>query len=214
MWLRAAVLGADDGIVSTASLMIGVAATGARSGAIVTAGVAGLVAGALSMAAGEYVSVSSQRDAEDADEQRERRELAEYPDAEKRELTQIYVDRGLDPTLAREVADQLHQHDALGAHLRDELGLEPADRANPLQAAFTSAAAFCLGGAVPLVVGFASTSGWLLAVVALVALAGLGVFGAWVGGAEQRRAAVRVLVGGGIAMAATALIGSLIGTHA
>lgn len=213
-WLRAAVLGADDGIVSTASLMIGVAATGASSGAVVTAGTAGLVAGALSMAAGEYVSVSSQRDAEQADEQKERHELAEFPEAELRELTEIWVERGLDPTLAAEVAEQLHRHDALGAHLRDELGLEPDARARPAQAAVTSALAFCLGAVVPLLVGFASTSAWVLAVIGLAALGVLGVVGAWVGGAEQGRAAARVLVGGGVAMAATALIGSLIGTYA
>jgi len=212
-WLRAAVLGADDGIVSTTSLMVGVAATGSSSGAVVTAGVAGLVAGALSMAAGEFVSVSSQSDAERADVRRERHELATYPDAELRELTQIWVGRGLEPTLAAEVAEQLHRHDALGAHLRDELGLEPEHRAQPLQAAVTSALAFCVGAAVPLIVGLFSTSGWLLAAVALVTLAVLGTAGAWAGGAAQLRAATRVLIGGGLAMAVTALVGSLLGTH-
>ena len=213
-WLRAAVLGADDGIVSTASLMIGVAASGATSRAVVTAGTAGLVAGALSMAAGEYVSVSSQRDAEHADEQKERRELAEFPEAEQRELTQIWVSRGLDEELAAEVAEQLHRHDALGAHLRDELGLEPTARARPVQAALTSALAFCLGALVPLLAGLGSTSGWVLAGVGLVALGALGVVGARAGGAGQGRAAVRVLVGGGVAMGVTALIGALIGTVA
>ena len=213
-WLRATVLGADDGIVSTAALMIGVAASHASSGAIVTAGIAGLVAGALSMAAGEYVSVSSQRDAERADEQKERRELVEFPDAELRELTQIYVDRGLDRALATEVAEQLHRHDALGAHLRDELGLEPSLRANPVLAAASSALAFCVGGLIPLLVGVASTAQWIIAGAALVALAVLGTVGAWAGGARQVRAALRVLVGGGAAMACTALIGSLIGTQA
>lgn len=212
-WLRAVVLGADDGIVSTASLMIGVAATKATSGAVVTAGIAGLAAGALSMAAGEYISVSSQRDAEQADELKERRELAEFPEAELRELTDIWVGRGLDPTLAGEVAEQLHRHDALGAHLRDELGLEPDRGARPTQAAVSSAAAFCLGALVPLLVGFASTSGWLIAGVALASLALLGTVGAWAGGASQGQAAVRVLIGGGLAMGCTALIGSLIGAQ-
>lgn len=210
-WLRAAVLGADDGIVSTASLMIGVATAGGGSTAVVTAGAAGLVAGALSMAAGEYVSVSSQRDAERADEERERHELTHYPEAEMDELAQIWTGRGLEPALAAAVAEQLHRHDALGAHLRDELGLEPHTRAKPIQAAASSATAFLVGALVPLLVGLGTTSAWLLAVAGLVALAVLGVAGAWVGGAEQGRAAARVLIGGGIAMAATALIGSLIG---
>lgn len=192
--------------------MIGVAATKASSGAVAAAGVAGMVAGALSMAAGEFVSVSSQRDAERADEQKERRELRDHPEAELRELTEIYVGRGLDPALAGQVAEQLHRHDALGAHLRDELGLTGIDQANPVQAAVTSAAAFCIGAAVPLIVGFASTSRLLLAIVALATLGVLGVAGARAGGAEQGRAALRVLVGGGLAMGCTALIGSLIGT--
>ena len=212
-WLRAAVLGADDGIVSTASLMIGVATTGSSSTAVVTAGVAGLVAGALSMAAGEYVSVSSQLDAERADEQKERAELAEFPEAELRELTQIWVGRGLDPELAGQVAQQLHDHDALGAHLRDELGLEPDSMANPIQAALTSALAFVLGALVPVLIGLLSTSAWLLAAVGLVSLGALGVVGARVGGAGQGRAALRVLAGGGLAMGTTAVVGALIGTQ-
>ena len=211
-WLRAAVLGADDGIVSTASLMIGVAATGATSRAVVTSGLAGLVAGALSMATGEYVSVSSQRDAEDADRAVEEHELRNYPDAELFELTQIYVGRGLDRALAEQVAAQLHQNNALEAHLRDELGLRPAGLARPLQAAAASAGSFCVGAAVPVVVGLVSTAEWVLALVALALLALLGSLGAGLGGAPRGRAALRVLVGGGLAMAATAVVGDLVGT--
>jgi len=211
VWLRAAVLGADDGIVSTTSLMIGVAASHASRGHIFTAGIAGLVAGALSMAAGEYVSVSSQRDTEQADLHKERRELIESPDAELRELTEIYVGRGLDRDLAGRVAVQLHEHDALGAHVRDELGLDAATLANPVQAALTSAAAFFAGAAVPLLVGLVSVNAWILAAVGLVTLGALGVAGANVGGAHRGRAAVRVLIGGGAAMGITALIGMLIG---
>ncbi|MFN8051187.1 MAG: VIT family protein [Acidimicrobiales bacterium] len=211
VWLRAAVLGADDGIVSTASLMIGVAATQAKASAVITAGIAGLAAGALSMAAGEYVSVSSQRDTERSDLQKERRELIEFPEAELRELTEIYVGRGLDRELAGQVAHQLHEHDALGAHIRDELRLDPNDLANPVQAAVTSALAFCAGALVPLVVGFVTTRPWIIALVALLTLGLLGIAGARVGGADQRRAALRVLVGGGLAMGVTALIGSLVG---
>lgn len=210
-WLRAAVLGADDGIVSTASLMLGVAASSAGSTAVLTAGVAGLVAGAMSMAAGEYVSVSSQRDLEVADLEKERVEIEETPDAELRELTEIYVRRGLDRGLAAEVAAQMHAHDALGAHVRDELGLDPEDLANPIQAALTSAAAFGGGALLPLLAGLSHTS-WLVVVVALVSLTVLGVLGARVGGAGRTKGAVRVLVGGGAAMGITAAIGALIGT--
>jgi VIT1/CCC1 family predicted Fe2+/Mn2+ transporter len=216
-WLRAGVLGANDGIVSTAALMMGVAAARGGSGAVLTAGLAGLVGGSMSMAAGEYVSVSSQRDAEHADLAREQDELAQYPDAELRELTEIYVHRGLDRDLAREVAVQLHDHDALGAHLRDELNLDPSTFARPLQAAVVSAIWFALGALIPLLVGLASPNDarvWTVGSVALVALAALGVLGARIGGARLGRASLRVVVGGGLAMALTALIGGLVGTIA
>ena len=204
-------LGADDGIVSTASLMVGVAASKASSGSILTAGIAGLVAGSMSMGAGEYVSVSSQRDTERADLAKEVRELEEFPDAELRELTEIYVKRGLDRPLAVEVAKQLSDHDALGSHLRDELGLDIRSMANPVQAAGVSAGAFAAGAAIPLIAALVGATTWVIAGVALVALAALGVIGAQIGGASQGRAALRVLVGGGLAMALTAIIGSLVG---
>lgn len=216
-WLRAAVLGADDGIVSTASLMVGVAAAGPGSTAVVTAGLAGLVAGACSMAAGEYVSVSAQRDAENADRAREREELQEFPEAELRELTEIYVRRGLDRSLAAEVAAQLHRHDALEAHLRDELQLTSDNEARPVQAAAVSALSFSIGAAIPVVVGVVTSGGlrnWLLPMLSLVALGVLGAVGAWLGGAPWGRAAARVLIGGGAAMALTALIGRLVGVVA
>jgi VIT1/CCC1 family predicted Fe2+/Mn2+ transporter len=214
-WLRAAVLGANDGIVSTAALMMGVAAAQGGNGAVLTAGLAGLVGGSLSMAVGEYVSVSSQRDAEDADLIRERDELDRFPDAELRELTEIYVHRGLDRELAAEVAQQLHDHDALGAHLRDELNLSPDAMAKPVQASVVSAIWFATGALIPLLVGAVSPGNarvWLVWVGALIALAVLGVVGARIGGARQGRGAFRVLVGGGAAMGLTALIGGLVGT--
>ena len=207
-------LGADDGIVSTASLMLGVAATNASSGAVLTSGLAGLVGGALSMAAGEYVSVGSQRDAERADLEKERRELHETPDAELRELTEIYVRRGLDHDLARQVAVQLSEHDALGAHLRDELNLTPDDMANPTQAATTSAISFALGASIPLLVAVLAPTGarmWAIGLAALFSLGLLGAVGARLGGGLSSRAAIRVLVGGGLAMAITTLIGHLVG---
>jgi VIT1/CCC1 family predicted Fe2+/Mn2+ transporter len=213
-WLRAAVLGANDGIVSTASLMIGVAAADASNSEIAVAGLAGLVAGAMSMAAGEFVSVSSQRDTELADIRRERRELATVPDLELDELTQIYVGRGLDPPLARQVAEQLTQADALDAHLREELGMTGAVPARPWQAAIVSALSFSLGAAVPLVVLVFASGNALIAAIALVALAVLGVTGAIagrLGGAPMPRAVARVVVGGGLAMALTALVGTLVG---
>ncbi len=210
-WLRAAVLGADDGIVSTASLMLGVAASNASPSTIMTAGVAGMVAGALSMAAGEYVSVSSQRDTERADLEKERVELEEYPEAEMRELTEIYVRRGLDRTLAATVARQMHDHDALGAHIRDELGLDADRLARPVEAALTSAAAFSAGAALPLLAALTKLS-WVIVVVALAALTVLGVVGARIGGAGRSKGALRVLLGGGAAMGITAAIGALIGT--
>jgi vacuolar iron transporter family protein len=214
-WLRAAVLGADDGIVSTASLMIGVAAASGSRDEIAIAGVAGLVAGAMSMAAGEYVSVSSQRDTERADIRRERRELARDPEDELDELTAIYAQRGLDPALAQEVATRLMATDPLGAHLRDELGITPATAARPWQAAMVSAVSFALGAAAPVLALLLAPADGRVAVIAVVALALLAVTGAAggrLGGAPMPRAALRVLAGGGLAMAATALVGELIGT--
>jgi VIT1/CCC1 family predicted Fe2+/Mn2+ transporter len=214
-WLRAAVLGANDGIVSTASLVVGVAAAGTARKDILLAGVAGLVAGALSMAAGEYVSVSSQEDTEQADLALERAELAAEPEAEIRELAGIYVQRGLDPALAREVALQLTAHDALGAHARDELGLSEELAARPLQAAFASASTFALGAALPIftviLVPPAQTSG-LVAAVSLVCLAALGALAARAGGASAWIGAARVAFWGAAAMALTAGIGRWFGT--
>jgi VIT1/CCC1 family predicted Fe2+/Mn2+ transporter len=214
-WLRAAVLGANDGIVSTASLVLGVAAAGAGRDAIVTAGVAGLVAGAMSMAAGEYVSVSSQRDVERADLARERRELEDDPEAELAELAAIYRRRGLSDDLARRVAEELSRGDRLAVHARDELGFDPDDLARPLQAAWTSALAFGLGAALPLVAIALAPAGVRVAVaiaVTLVALAALGVTGARLGGAPTGPAAARVVVGGALAMGLTMAIGALVGT--
>jgi VIT1/CCC1 family predicted Fe2+/Mn2+ transporter len=213
--MRAAVLGADDGIVSTASLIVGVAAAGSPRAAILLAGVAGLVAGALSMAAGEYVSVSSQSDTEKADLATEKGELATQRPAEEKELADIYVQRGLDPELARTVAVQLMAHDALGAHARDELGITEQMTARPLQAAVTSAATFAAGAALPLlVVVFAPlTNLWLVVSGAsLVCLAMLGAVAARTGGASAWVGAARVAFWGALAMAATAFIGKLFGT--
>lgn len=214
-WMRAAVLGADDGIVSTASLIVGVAAAGSPRAAILLAGVAGLVAGALSMAAGEYVSVSSQSDTEKADLAIEKGELATQQPAEEKELADIYVQRGLDPELARTVAVQLMAHDALGAHARDELGITEQMTARPLQAAVASAATFAVGAALPLlVVVFAPlTNLWLVVSGAsLVCLAVLGAVAARTGGASAWVGAARVAFWGALAMAATAFIGKLFGT--
>ena len=213
-WLRAAVLGAGDGIVSIAALLIGVAASDASRSSIVVAGVAGVVAGAMSMATGEYNSVSSQRDTERADIARERREQHTEPERELDELTAIYRRRGLDPQLAREVAIQLHRTDPLGAHLRDELGIVEAGRARPLQAAIVSAVAFALASAVPLLGVLAPSEARIGVVVAasLIALALLGVVGARLGGAPPARAALRVLVGSGLAMALAAVVGAIVGT--
>lgn len=216
-WLRAAVLGANDGILSTASLVVGVAASGASGAAIVTAGIAGLVAGALSMAAGEYVSVSSQRDAEQADIRLEESELLLDPDGELRELAAIYRERGLPPELATEVAQALSRSGALRAHIRDELGLDAGHLARPFQAAWTSALAFSLGAAVPLLaVGVTPAAVRVPAaiVVTLAALALLGDIGARLGGAPRGRAMLRVLSWGAVAMAITAGIGALVGTVA
>jgi VIT1/CCC1 family predicted Fe2+/Mn2+ transporter len=216
-WLRAAVLGANDGIVSTASLLIGVAAAGADRAAVLTAGVAGLVAGAMSMAAGEYVSVSSQADSERSDLARERRELDEDPEAEHRELAAIYVGRGLDPKLASEVARQLAAKDALGAHARDELGFTEMLRARPIQAALASAAAFAAGAALPLVTALLAPPAVVMTLVAalsLVFLAILGAVAAQVGGAGVAKGALRVTFWGAIAMAITAAIGRAFGVAA
>jgi VIT1/CCC1 family predicted Fe2+/Mn2+ transporter len=208
------VLGADDDIVSTASLVLGVAAAAASPSTVLMAGVAGLVAGATSMAAGEYVSVSTQRDAEQADIARERRQLAADPDLEQAELTDIYVQRGLDRALAAEVAERLMATDPLGSHVRDELGLQPGRLARPLQAAAVSAVSFALGAALPLALIVLAPIGVRIPVTALGALALLallGAIGARLGGAQPGRAALRVTVGGGLAMGLTALIGQLVG---
>jgi len=214
-WLRAAVLGANDGIVSIASLIVGVAAAHAVRGEVVVAGVAGLVAGAMSMACGEYVSVSSQSDTENADLQRERRELENDESGEREELAAIYRGRGLDQDLAREVAAQLMAHDALGAHARDELGLTETHAARPLQAALTSAGTFAVGAALPLTVAVLSPAPYLIpgvAVSSLVFLAAMGAFAARVGGSSPLLGAGRVTFWGALAMAATAGIGKLFGT--
>jgi VIT1/CCC1 family predicted Fe2+/Mn2+ transporter len=213
-WLRAAVLGANDGIVSTSSLVLGVAASGAGGSAILTAGIAGLVAGALSMAAGEFVSVSSQRDTEQADLRVEARELREYPDHELEELTRIYESRGVPRGVARDVAVALTEHDALGAHARDELGLEDARQARPLQAGLASAVAFSVGAVLPVLSVALAPSGTRVAVcvvVTVLGLAGLGALGARLGGADPGRATARVVGWGALAMAVTAGIGSLVG---
>ncbi len=213
-WLRAAILGANDGIVSTASLIAGVAAAGAAQGAILVTGVAGLVAGAMSMAAGEYVSVSSQGDAEKADIARETFELKTQPEFELEELTKIYEDRGLDRRLAEEVAQALTAHNALDSHLRDELGLSHEMRARPLQAAGASAASFSVGAALPLLVVLLDAGPslpWTVSGASLALLALLGALGAWAGNAPVTRAVIRVTFWGAFAMAATMAIGSLFG---
>jgi VIT1/CCC1 family predicted Fe2+/Mn2+ transporter len=213
-WLRAAVLGANDGIVSTASLVVGVAAANAASSQILVAGVAGLVAGAMSMAAGEYVSVSSQADTEQADLERERKELATDEKFEHEELAAIYVKRGLDAALAKQVAKQLMAHDALTAHARDELGISEMTTARPVQAAFASAATFAVGAAMPLLTVLVTPAGALIPVViatSIVFLALLGGFGAYAGGAPVMKAALRVTFWGALAMALTAGVGALFG---
>jgi vacuolar iron transporter family protein len=214
-WLRAAVLGANDGIVSTASLIVGVASAGQSSGTILVTGMAGLVAGAMSMAAGEYVSVSSQSDTEQADRAREAAELATQPEAEREELIGIYEARGIDRVLATQVADQLMAKDALAAHLRDELGLHEALAARPVQAAMSSAAAFAVGAAMPLAMVLlvpAALLVWGVTISSLLFLALLGGIGAKVGGAGIAQAVLRVTFWGAMAMAATAAIGALFGT--
>jgi VIT1/CCC1 family predicted Fe2+/Mn2+ transporter len=215
-WLRAAVLGANDGIISTASLIMGVAASGASRPEILVAGTAGVVAGAMSMAAGEYVSVSSQSDTERADLAREKAALANDFEGEHEELTQIYVERGLDRDTAEKVATQLTAHDALGAHARDELGIWDMTMARPVQAAMTSATTFTAGALAPLLIvllGPASTLPLWVAAASLAFLAGLGAVGAKAGGASLWRAAFRVIFWGALAMALTGGIGRLAGTH-
>lgn len=216
-WLRAAVLGANDGIVSTASLIVGVAAAHAGRSEMLLAGVAGLVAGAMSMAAGEYVSVSSQADTEQADVARERDELAAQPDLERRELAAIYVARGLTSELATQVAEQLTAHDALGAHSRDELGVSDVVSARPVQAGLTSAASFAVGAVLPLLTSLVAPASHLAAVVAgtsLVCLTALGAVSARTGGAPVQKASMRVAFWGALAMAVTAAVGRLFGTVA
>jgi VIT1/CCC1 family predicted Fe2+/Mn2+ transporter len=214
-WLRAAVLGANDGIVSTGSLIVGVASAAATPGSILIAGIAGLVAGAMSMAAGEYVSVSSQADTEKSDLARERRELKQNPQFERQELADIYVRRGLDAALAQQVAEQLMAKDALGTHAREELGISEITTARPVQAALTSAASFTLGAAMPLLMVVIAPGSWLVpavSVASLAFLALLGGIGARAGGAPVLRATLRVTFRGALAMAATAGIGALVGT--
>lgn len=213
-WLRAAVLGSNDAIVSTASLMMGVTAADAPKDAILVAGVAGLFAGAMSMAAGEFVSVSSQLDAERADIALEREELARSPEAELAELAHIYVQRGLDKQLAMQVAQQLSAHDRLGAHLRDELGISERSRARPLQAAWISAVSFALFAMLPvlaLLIAPPALRFETIGVVTLVSLAALGALGGYLGGASIARASLRVTAGGALAMAVTAAIGRVLG---
>lgn len=213
-WLRAAVLGANDGMVSTASLIVGVAAAGTGRTEILVAGLAGLVAGAMSMAAGEYVSVCSQADTESADVSLEKDELANAPEAELAELAAIYVARGIEPSLARHVAVQLTARDAVGAHLSDELGISAAVSAAPVQAALVSAATFAVGAASPLLIAVVAPSAQIVPSVvgaSLVGLAVLGAIGAAAGGARRWRGAARVLVWGALAMAATAIVGRLFG---
>lgn len=213
-WLRAAILGANDGIVSTASLIVGVAASGATGAYIFAAGFAGLVAGAMSMAAGEYVSVSAQSDTERADLAREAAELRDDPEFEASELAQIYVGRGLDPALAAQVADQLMKKDALGAHARDELNIVDATAARPVTAALASAATFAAGALLPLIIASLAPHDNVIlfvAIATLIALAGLGALGARAGGATTGRAIIRVTFWGALALAVTAAAGSLFG---
>ncbi len=214
-WLRAAVLGANDGILSTASLIVGVAAAAATPHNILIAGVAGLVAGAMSMAAGEYVSVSSQSDSEHADLARERKELSENVEFERDELAEIYIKRGVDPVLAKQVALQLMAKDALGAHARDELGFSEMSTARPVQAALTSAASFSVGAAMPLLMVVVSPASAVVPIVSAASLgflAFLGAIGARVGGANVLRGTIRVTFWGALAMALTAGIGKIFGT--
>jgi VIT1/CCC1 family predicted Fe2+/Mn2+ transporter len=213
-WLRAAVLGANDGIISTASLMVGVASAASSSTEVMVAGVAGLVAGAMSMAAGEYVSVSSQSDTENADLARERIELASQPELETEELTRIYVERGVSLVLARQVAEQLMAKDALGAHAREELGMTDVTTARPIQAALTSAATFAVGAMLPIMAATLTPPSQLVVTVSatsLIFLAALGALGAKAGGAAILRPTIRVAFWGAFAMGLTAGVGALVG---
>ncbi|MBN6111094.1 VIT1/CCC1 transporter family protein [Xanthomonas bonasiae] len=215
-WLRAAVLGANDGILSVAGLVVGVASSGAPAPVVLATGIAGLVAGAMSMAAGEYVSVQSQVDTERADLAIERRELREDPHSELEELAGIYRQRGLDAALARQVAEQLTAHDALGAHARDELGITETLRARPLQAALASAAAFCCGAALPILAALLAPAGrqvWVTVAATLLGLSLTGALAARAGGASGLRGAVRVVFWGAAAMLATGAVGRLFGVH-
>jgi len=216
-WLRAAVLGANDGLISTASLILGVMAAGATANTILIAGIAGLVAGAMSMAAGEYVSVSSQSDIEKADLERERQELKNQPLHEHAELSAIYIERGLDPQTASEVARQLMAHDALGAHARDELGISDISTSRPIQAALSSASSFTLGALMPLLIVLImplSMLMWTITLSSLICLGLLGALSAYIGGASILIAAARVSFWGALAMALTTLIGSIFGVAA
>jgi VIT1/CCC1 family predicted Fe2+/Mn2+ transporter len=215
-WLRAAVLGANDGLLSTSSLTIGVASAQGSRHSIIVAGLSGLVAGAMSMAAGEFVSVSSQSDSENADIDRERAELIHDLAGEKRELTGIYIRRGLDKALAVQVAEQLMKKDAIGAHARDELGISDATGARPVQAALTSAASFSVGAILPLVVAIIASKSFVIGAVSaasLLFLAILGVVGAKIGGSNLTKAVIRVTFWGALAMAVTAGIGAVFGSH-
>jgi VIT1/CCC1 family predicted Fe2+/Mn2+ transporter len=213
-WLRAAVLGANDGLISTASLIVGIAAATPSRHEILVAGIAGLVAGAMSMAAGEYVSVSSQADTEEADLARERRELASQPEAELDELAKIYEQRGVEPALARTVAQQMMAKDAFAAHARDELGISSHTVARPIQAALTSAATFAAGAAFPLVVSLLAPAGsiaWTVSLACLLGLAALGATGAHAGGADVLKPTLRVVFWGAAAMISTGIIGAIVG---
>lgn len=213
-WLRAAVLGVDDGIVSTSSIMLGLTAANADYRIILTTGVAALVAGAFSMAAGEYVSVASQKDAQRADIEIEKRALKNNPEGELQELATIYESRGLEPQLAKEVAVQLQAKNAVDAHARDELGINSRMKANPFQAGFTSALAFAIGSLVPIITAIlaqGSHSAVFIVIISLVALAVSGTIGTFIGGGNRLIGALRVLIGGGVAMAVTYLIGHLVG---
>jgi VIT1/CCC1 family predicted Fe2+/Mn2+ transporter len=214
-WLRAAVLGVNDGVVSTASLMLGVSAASASKSTILTAGIAGLTAGALSMAVGEYVSVSSQKDSEQADIDIEKRSIAKNPKEELEELTWIYQQRGLDVKLAKQVAEALHKNDAVSAHARDELGIDQNALANPLQAALASVISFSIGAIIPILataLTHSTITPWAIITTSLIILGISGAVGAILGGGHTIRAAARVFVGGGLAMAITALIGHIVGT--
>ncbi|CAN5745718.1 VIT family protein [soil metagenome] len=213
-WLRASVLGVNDGLVSNASLMLGVFAASSGSGAVLTTGIAGLAAGAFSMAVGEYVSVSSQKDSEMSDIDIEKKSLAENPESELEELAWIYEQRGLDPTMARAVAEKLHEKDAVRAHARDELGIDNNVLARPTQAAVASALSFSAGALIPIIAAMLASGvggAWTITITSLVALAISGAIGAVIGGGNKLRAALRVLLGGGLAMLATYYIGHIIG---